>query len=174
MLSTHVTAFAETGNSEIKEAGKSESTSSGTLSDDTYKEYQQDVIDKIQTEGGIVWNIADTIGKDGIQSTISVPADGIYTFGIAYNSMEHEKSTIALSVKIDGANLLENTQALQLNKLFQDVGGVRTDGLGNEFAPVLDTTASDVSFLTEEIHEEYCKIRYCRITKTVRRERCKV
>lgn len=121
MLSAHVTTLAETDKSVL-------------LSENTYQEYEQNLAEQIHAEGGIVWDISKAIGAEGLQTTICVAQDGIYTFGLSYNSMEHAKSTIALRVKIDGVNILENGNAMQLNKLYQDVDGVRIDGLGNEFA----------------------------------------
>lgn len=130
VISTCLTVTAQTTNNQKKETEMSVS-----VSKNTYMQYLQNIAEQIRTENGIVWDIADTIDAEGIQTTISVPKDGVYTVGLAYSSINHDKSTIALRVKIDGANILENNQSIQLNKLYQDIDGVRMDGLGNEFAP---------------------------------------
>ena len=105
------------------------------MSDKEYEEYLEKVYMEINAAGGIVWNVDKAIGSDEVQTTVLVPEDGTYAFGISYNSADHTKSTIALQVKVDGTNLSTGAKALQLDKFYQDEGEIRQDGLGNQFAP---------------------------------------
>lgn len=104
------------------------------LDSDTYAEYLGTIYERLRAAGGIVWEINDSLDSAGMQTAITVPKDGTYTLGISYNSAKHEKSTIALTVAIDGESIAEDVQSLQLDKIYQDAGEVRRDGLGNEFA----------------------------------------
>lgn len=105
------------------------------MSDDEYDTYLQGVYKKLSQEGSVVCELNRLYTSELQQTTITVPEDGVYKFGLAYSSAEHKKSTIALNVQIDGQNLSERVQAVTLDKLYQDEGGVRQDGLGNQFAP---------------------------------------
>jgi len=97
--------------------------------------YLSMALQEVVNDKGVVLDVAATVEKEGMEARISVPKDGVYTFGIAYSSAMHEEAVIALEMKIDGTNMFENVEALQLDKIYCDAGKVRTDGIGNEFAP---------------------------------------
>lgn len=132
-LTNVVTVFAKTNESKTKK--QIEETSFEQMSDSEYEEYLQRIYQNLQENDGVVWNVEQSLSSDEMQTTIVVPENGTYMFGISYNSEKHNKSTIALQVKVDGTNISDTVNALQLDKLYQDEGEVRQDGLGNQFAP---------------------------------------
>lgn len=111
--------------------GNSKLSSSENMTGDAYDNYLQDILEEVRTSGGIVWEIKNNLTSNEQSATIQVPEDGTYVLGISYNSAEHKKTDIRLSVKVDGNYIDEE---IQLNKIYQDAGDVRTDGQGNEFA----------------------------------------
>lgn len=128
-----ITALAETDITQTEH--KTDIGATNQMSDSEYESYLQGIYEQISQKGGVVWKVENTIGSEKAQTTITIPEDGIYSFGIAYNSAKHAKSTIALQVKVDGKDLSDSVKALPLDKLYQDEGAVRQDGLGNQFAP---------------------------------------
>lgn len=60
---------------------------------------------------------------------------GEYIFGIIYKGASHQKKQITISVEVDGVNISENKKVIELDKLYCDIGGIRTDEKGNEFTP---------------------------------------
>lgn len=131
-LTSTVTVLAANKDTE-KEQTKE--TTAEQMSDDEYQSYLQNVYRTLSQNGSVVWQTESTYTSELQSTTITVPEDGDYCFGISYNSANHEKSTIALQVQVDGENLSDRVQALALDKLYQDEGEVRQDGLGNQFAP---------------------------------------
>jgi len=97
----------------------------------SYKNYLENVLEEVRMSGGVVCEINSNLTSQEQQATIQVPKDGTYVLGISYNSAEHKKTDIRVAVKVDGAYIAEN---IQLEKIYQDAGEVRTDGQGNEFA----------------------------------------
>lgn len=129
MLVTCLTSFTAVGYAKGEKQPDKDSYTS--LTDDAYEKYLEEVVKNVRTSGGIVWELKDNLTSDEQSTTIQVPKDGTYVLGIAYNSAEHKKIDISLSVKVDGNYIDEE---IQLNKIYQDAGDVRTDGQGNEFA----------------------------------------
>ena len=101
------------------------------MTDVAYDNYLEDILKEIKTSGGIVWEIKNNLTSKEQSATIHAPKDGTYVLGISYNSAEHKKTDIRVSVKVDEDNIAEK---IQLNKIYKDAGDVRIDGQGNEFA----------------------------------------
>ena len=133
VLTSTITVFAQ--REDVKTDDTTEKIAVTQMSDSEYDAYLQEIYAELEQNGSVVWKTEQMLTDEETQTTITVPKDGVYRFGVSYNSVEHEKSTIALQVKVDGAALSEQVRALQLDKLYQDEGGVRQDGLGNQFAP---------------------------------------
>lgn len=110
----------------------SKKSSMENVASNSYDDYLKDVLEDIHTSGGVVCEIKNNITSEEQSATIQVPGDGTYVLGISYNSAEHKKTDIRLSVKVDGNYIAEE---IQLNKIYTDAGDVRKDGQGNEFAP---------------------------------------
>lgn len=98
---------------------------------DAYDNYLKDVLEDVRATDGVVCEIKNNLTSKEQSATIQVPEDGTYVLGISYNSAEHKKTDIRLSVKVDGNYIAEK---MQLNKIYKDAGAVRKDGQGNEFA----------------------------------------
>lgn len=125
ILSSAFEAFAETGNS----AKKTDSS----VGD--YNSYLNDVARNFRSGGDAVCEINAAVGNAPVQVSANFEQDGEYIFGIIYKGASHRKKQIAVSVEIDGVNISEGNKAIELDKLYCDIGGVRTDGKGNEFTP---------------------------------------
>ncbi len=108
-----------------------ELSSLGNTTDEVYDNYLKDILENVRAEGGVVCEMKSNLTSKEQSATIQVPEDGTYVLGISYNSAEHKKTDISISVKVDGNYIAEK---LQLNKIYKDAGDVRTDGQGNEFA----------------------------------------
>ncbi len=106
-------------------------SSSENMASDAYDNYLKGVLEDVRTSGGVVCEIKSNLTSNEQSATIQVPEDGTYVFGISYNSAEHKKTDISLSIKVDENYIAEK---VQLNKIYQDEGDARTDGQGNEFA----------------------------------------
>lgn len=133
MFATCLTGFMAVGYAKEEQPDTDSTMSSvSNAADETYDKYLQDILKDVCTSGGVVWKLKDNLTSDEQSTTIQVPKDGTYVLGISYNSAEHKKTDIRLSVKVDGNYIDEE---IQLNKIYQDAGDVRTDGQGNEFAP---------------------------------------
>lgn len=132
MLSTCLTSFAVVGCAKEEQADANLSlSSSNDAAGDAYDNYLNNILKDIRTSGGVVWEIKDNVTSNEQQTTIRVPKDGTYVLGISYNSAEHKKTDISVALKVDGEYI---AQDIQLEKIYQDAGEVRTDGQGNEFA----------------------------------------
>lgn len=143
-------------------------TVASPMTEKEYENYLQKVYSNLSESGSIVWQTQRIISSETEQTSINVPADGEYRFGIAYNSAEHKKSMIALRVQVDEVNLSERVQALPLDKLYQDEGEVRQDGLGNQFAAEqADYTRSAFLYPTDSDTQNYYTVYLSAGTHTV-------
>lgn len=104
-------------------------------SNSNYGSYLNNVIQNFKSNGDAVWEIAANVGSDSVRTSIDFADDGEYSFGIVYNGASHDKKQIAISVELDGTGIDKNNKSIELSKPYCDVGGVRTDGKGNEFTP---------------------------------------
>lgn len=129
MLSVCMTVMSAVGYA--KEADHPDTDSNQSMSRDAYDNYLENVMEEIRASGGVVCEIGNNLTAVEQQVTVQVPEDGTYVLGISYNSAEHKKTDIELSMKLDGEYIAEE---IRLNKIYQDAGEVRTDGQGNEFA----------------------------------------
>lgn len=101
------------------------------ISKEVYNKYLEERYDDIRSEGGIVSEINSLLDSSERQISVTVPEETTYVLGVVYKSAEHKKPKIVLSVKINSASFEED---IKLDKIYQDVGGIRTDSYGNEFS----------------------------------------
>lgn len=133
MLSVCMSIFLTVGceKKEQQSDGNSKVSSSKDVENDAYDNYLKDILKEVRTSGGVVCEIKNNLTVKGQTATIQVPKDGTYVLGFTYNSAEHKKTDIDLTVKVNEDYVAEN---IKLEKIYQDEGEVRRDGQGNEFA----------------------------------------
>ncbi|MBQ7726844.1 MAG: extracellular solute-binding protein [Clostridia bacterium] len=74
-------------------------------------------------------------GKGSVTFPISVPQDGLYQIALEYYLLEGSTEAAEIGVLIDGTLPFNGLSNLFLPRIYADDGEVRTDGIGNEFAP---------------------------------------
>ena len=76
-----------------------------------------------------------TNGDGKITFTFNVPMDGLYNLSIGYYMLESNTKAAELSLLVDSKEPFEGVANISLPRLFEDDGEIRSDGIGNEFAP---------------------------------------
>ena len=74
-------------------------------------------------------------GKGSVTFPLSVPQDGLYQIALEYYLLESSTEAAEIGVLIDGTLPFNGLSNLFLPRIYADDGEVRTDGIGNEFAP---------------------------------------
>ncbi len=114
-------------------AAAKKATDDAVLTAEEYNSYMSGVYSDIVAVGGIVVELDKKLEKEGAELSLSVPKDGVYVLGMAYSTANHTASKVELSFKLDGADLFAG-ELVELDKICQDVGGIRVDNKGNQFA----------------------------------------
>lgn len=89
-------------------------------------------VDSFEGKSGVLkWT-----GEEGtVTYEFEVPEDGLYTIKFDYYCLPNKNNPVSIGLKIDGKVLFEGMKEFDLPRVFEDDGDVRTDGIGNEFAP---------------------------------------
>ncbi|MBR4911133.1 MAG: extracellular solute-binding protein [Clostridia bacterium] len=74
--------------------------------------------------------------KGSVTYTFNSPATARYYFRLFYGTLKGSGSDIRIGVKIDGEYPFTEAQELSFKRCFCNVGDVRSDRSGNQFAPV--------------------------------------
>ena len=114
-------------------AAEKKADNDAVLTAEEYNSYMSGVYSDIVAAGGIVAELDKTLEKEGAEISFTVPTDGTYVLGMAYSTANHIASKVEVSFKLDGADLFGG-ELVELDKICQDVGGIRTDSKGNQFA----------------------------------------
>ncbi len=74
--------------------------------------------------------------EEGLVSwDVSIPSGGLYWLQLTYLPLPGRENPIELAVRLDGEFLFAGMESTYFPRRWQDDGPVRSDGLGNEFAP---------------------------------------
>lgn len=74
-------------------------------------------------------------GEGSITFTFNVAQEGLYNLCLNYYMLESSTEAVDFSVTVDGKEPFEGLSNISVPRIFADDGDVRTDGMGNEFAP---------------------------------------
>ena len=74
-------------------------------------------------------------GKGSVTFTFNVAKTGLYNIALEYWMLETSTEAVDLSLLIDGKEPFKGVSNISLPRLFADDGDVRSDGIGNQFAP---------------------------------------
>lgn len=74
--------------------------------------------------------------EGSVKYTFTSPLSAGYYFRFFYGTLKGSGSDIRFGIKIDGEYPFTEAQELSFKRSFQNVGGVRSDKSGNQFAPI--------------------------------------
>ncbi|MBR3909511.1 MAG: extracellular solute-binding protein [Clostridia bacterium] len=77
------------------------------------------------------WN--NTVGEATF--TFDVPKTGLYNVAIEYFPLDTDTEAIDLSLLVDDKEVFKGLNNISLPRLYIDDGEIRSDGMGNQFAP---------------------------------------
>lgn len=97
-------------------------------------------------QNGAVIEVANTLegknkvlkwnnGDGSVTFAFDVPQNGFYNIAVTYYMLESSTRAAELSMLIDGKEPFEGVANISLPRTFEDDGEIRSDGIGNEFAP---------------------------------------
>ena len=79
-------------------------------------------------------SVNKTVGDEPLDIDINISQDAFYTLGFTYKALGSETTALEFSVLVDGEVPFDEAERLSLSRIYQNDGGNRVDGLGNEFA----------------------------------------
>lgn len=91
-----------------------------------------EIVDEFNGKNSVLkWNNGD----GSITFTFYVAKEGLYNIAVDYYMLKADTKAVDLSVLVDGTEPFDGVSNISLPRIFIDDGDVRTDGMGNEFAP---------------------------------------
>ncbi len=85
-----------------------------------------------------------------VDYTFNVPADALYNITFTYKALKSSDRDLDFGIKIDGEFPFFGSEALELPRMWMDVGEFRQDDYGNQFAAELTTYTG---FTTKAVYD---------------------
>lgn len=107
-------------------------------------EVSTDILNVVADNGATVETVDEMAGKNTVLSwngdgsiyfKFNVTQEGFYNIAVNYYLLSGDTKAVELSLLVDEAEPFEGVSTISLPRIFMDDGNVRTDGIGNEFAP---------------------------------------
>lgn len=83
----------------------------------------------------IVWESQ----KGSVDYTFNIPADALYNISFTYKALDSSERDLDFGIKIDGEYPFFGADALELPRMWMDMGEFREDDYGNQFAAEQET-----------------------------------
>lgn len=87
-------------------------------------------LNNIENKDALSWN-----GFGEITFEVDIDESALYNLLIDYYVVETGTTDVSIDILFDGADPFDGLTNISLPRLFSDDGSIRTDGVGNEFAP---------------------------------------
>lgn len=79
--------------------------------------------------------VAWTNEEGSLTYNVDISETGLYSLEVSYYALEGRESAIQIGVLVDGEYPFDEAKNIRLTRMFVDDGEIRSDGVGNEFAP---------------------------------------
>ncbi len=80
-------------------------------------------------------DVKKEISSESVKFNIDIPLSGLYKLGFSYKALGQATSNLVFGIKLDGSYPFEESNKLELPRMWKLGEKKRFDGLGNEFSP---------------------------------------